>query len=262
MDIYRFDLRCYTLDVPEGNWIYCIYNKITDKGYIGSAVDLKRRLREHLRKLHLGKHNGHLQNAWNKYGEQSFEIWLVDFVKRKSNVKKKEQEWIDFMVDVSKKYNENKFYNISLCSVGGNGKGKEHPMWGRRHTALARSKICKATKGKNNPMYGIKLCGEANGMFGKHHTAEARKMMSEAVKGKNHPMYGKPAWNRGIPHTAEARRKMSETHNNRSYEEKVLLSKKLSKIHKERFKNSPMSKQTRERMSEARKKWWNLRRAA
>jgi len=75
-------------------------------------------------------------------------------------------------------------------------------------------------------------------------------------------MYGKPAWNRGIPHTAEARRKMSETHNNRSYEEKVLLSKKLSKIHKERFKNSPMSKQTRERMSEARKKWWNLRRAA
>ena len=53
--------------------IYEIINLINGKRYIGSAVDLKKRKREHFRGLHQGDHyNRHLQRAWNKYGSDTF----------------------------------------------------------------------------------------------------------------------------------------------------------------------------------------------
>ena len=54
--------------------IYIIRNLINGNVYIGSAVRIDSRKRQHLHKLRSGKHeNGHLQKAWNKYGEDSFE---------------------------------------------------------------------------------------------------------------------------------------------------------------------------------------------
>jgi len=48
--------------------IYQIYNSITNKRYIGSSINVTRRLKEHLRNLSKNRHhNIHLQNAYNKY---------------------------------------------------------------------------------------------------------------------------------------------------------------------------------------------------
>ena len=48
--------------------IYQIYNPINNKRYIGSSINIQRRLKEHKRNLRGGyHHNQHLQNAWNKY---------------------------------------------------------------------------------------------------------------------------------------------------------------------------------------------------
>lgn len=50
--------------------VYQIYNKETNKRYIGSSINIERRLKEHKRNLKANRHsNQHLQNAWNKYQE-------------------------------------------------------------------------------------------------------------------------------------------------------------------------------------------------
>ena len=73
--------------------IVCVKNK---KIYIGSARSIKDRIYEHKRTLKKGTHhNFHLQQAWNKYGEDSFEFLIVQVVDDCSLLVRHEQEWID-----------------------------------------------------------------------------------------------------------------------------------------------------------------------
>ena len=58
--------------------IYKITNLIDDKMYIGQTVNYLKRKNTHLAYLRNGKHhNEHLQRAFNKYGEISFEITFL-----------------------------------------------------------------------------------------------------------------------------------------------------------------------------------------
>lgn len=58
--------------------IYAIINVVNGKCYVGSAVNLERRWREHRRQLKSGAHpNRYLQSAWLKYGEGSFEFSVL-----------------------------------------------------------------------------------------------------------------------------------------------------------------------------------------
>lgn len=53
--------------------IYMIVNLVNNHKYVGSSVNIKRRLEVHRSKLRHNRHdNPHLQNAWNKYGEDNF----------------------------------------------------------------------------------------------------------------------------------------------------------------------------------------------
>lgn len=53
--------------------IYEIVNRVNGKRYVGSAVSLHKRWREHRSDLRRGVHHSHaLQRAWIKYGETSF----------------------------------------------------------------------------------------------------------------------------------------------------------------------------------------------
>jgi hypothetical protein len=53
--------------------VYTIYNVITHKFYIGSSINLRKRHNAHLKDLRNNRHHcNHLQNAWNKYGKESF----------------------------------------------------------------------------------------------------------------------------------------------------------------------------------------------
>ena len=48
--------------------IYCIINNVNNKIYIGQALNLKKRFKEHKRTLKNNTHaNEYLQNAYNKY---------------------------------------------------------------------------------------------------------------------------------------------------------------------------------------------------
>jgi hypothetical protein len=63
---------------------------------------------------------------------------------------------------------------------------KGHPV-----SEATRLKLSRARMGKNNPMYGVSLCGEKNGMFGKTHTPEVKKKMSLRMSGSGNPKFGK-----------------------------------------------------------------------
>src|SRR6187549_29538 len=59
-------------DVPVSG-IYEIVNLENDKRYIGSAVSIAKRFREHKSRLRSGQHrNPKLQNSWTKYGADKF----------------------------------------------------------------------------------------------------------------------------------------------------------------------------------------------
>ena len=60
--------------------IYCIENIITNKKYIGQSIDVDERWRKHISELnHNYHHNDYLQKAWNKYGEDSFKFYVLEY---------------------------------------------------------------------------------------------------------------------------------------------------------------------------------------
>lgn len=52
--------------------IYAVVNALNGKRYIGSALNLKRRYRQHCKAIHVGGANIKLQRAYKKYGESLF----------------------------------------------------------------------------------------------------------------------------------------------------------------------------------------------
>lgn len=59
--------------------IYLITNKVNGKKYVGSTHNFELRWRGHRSMLNRKVHfNSHLQNAWNKYGEESFEFSILE----------------------------------------------------------------------------------------------------------------------------------------------------------------------------------------
>lgn len=59
-------------------YIYAIVNKLNGKRYVGSSISIDERWRDHRKHLRENRHHcRHLQNAWNKYGEGSFEFVIL-----------------------------------------------------------------------------------------------------------------------------------------------------------------------------------------
>lgn len=147
--VYRIDLG--------GGWCY-----------VGSAQDLERRERQHLRHLRRGEHcNIIAQRAYNKYGEFSFTVlgrYPVDEILRR------EQDLLD------EHHSDPKCANI-LPTAGS-------PL-GMKHTDEARAKMSRAQKGTKRPPRTPEWCAKISaGKKGKEHSPEARANMSAAQKGK------------------------------------------------------------------------------
>jgi group I intron endonuclease len=86
----------------EKSGIYQIRNLVNGKRYVGSAVNIRARWASHRYYLRSGKHHSdHLQSAWNKYGEDSFEFSVVEFCAREELLAR-EQFHIDCGCDYNK----------------------------------------------------------------------------------------------------------------------------------------------------------------
>ena len=113
--------------------IYKITNLIDGKIYIGQTVNYRKRANAHISYLKKGTHhNSHLQRAFDKYGEGSFEIDLITECKI-SELDSMERRYI-------KEYNcLNREHGYNL--LGGGQKYREF-------TLEVREKMSKARKGK------------------------------------------------------------------------------------------------------------------
>lgn len=77
---------------PGVYMIRCLLDKRT---YVGSSVNVRKRVQNHMSALSLGKHHSpHLQRAFSKYGAGYFEVFAVGYYD-KSELKDQEQFWLD-----------------------------------------------------------------------------------------------------------------------------------------------------------------------
>jgi len=90
------DLLILTLEEPSANeaGIYMIYSVLSERAYIGSSKNIRKRWSQHRSALRQNKHsNYHLQNSWNKYGEKFF-IFHVLEICPENQLLKREGEFI------------------------------------------------------------------------------------------------------------------------------------------------------------------------
>jgi group I intron endonuclease len=97
--------------------IYKMTNIINNKCYIGSAIDIKNRFKQHKSLLKNNKHfNNHLQSSYNKYGKDNF---LFEIIENTTNdlLIIREQYWINFLDS----NNNEKGYNKRLIPTSNLG---------------------------------------------------------------------------------------------------------------------------------------------
>lgn len=169
--------------------IYCIENLVSHKKYVGQSLDIYQRWKDHKQKLNNNKHrNIYLQRAWNKYGENNFNFYILETCD-KSLLDKREIYYITKFDCLHNRHG----YNIES---GGNV-NKIIPMETREKMSL--SKQGKYQGGKNPKAHPV-YCPQLDRWFECILDVEREKIASEAgvrdcLKGKSktagkHPITG------------------------------------------------------------------------
>jgi len=204
--------------------IYKITNLINNLVYIGSTVNLYRRKNEHLKELRANKHhNSHMQNSFNKYGEDIFEFTIQDIVFDLESLIEREQFWIDHYKSNDKTigYNirEKAESNVYLVAseetrrrISNANKGQIVSEETKKKLSIAnigkrysrseetRLKLSNAHKGKVFSQDTINKMSIARKEYLKENpiTEEEKKARSERMMGENNPNFGKTASNETI----------------------------------------------------------------
>jgi len=140
--------------------VYAIRNILNGLLYVGSSKITYERWSDHKTDLrHKRHHSPHLQRAWDKYGEKSFEFIVLEYVNKQEDLEVREQYWIDFY----KSYERERGYNI--CSK-----------------AYRRIGISPWSKGKHLPPETIEKIRQSK--LGKKLTEEHKRKISDAGKGR------------------------------------------------------------------------------
>jgi len=149
--------------------IYIIRNKINNKIYVGSAIDVKKRWRDHKWYLKENKHhNPHLQASYNKYGLENFKF-ILELECNKINL-------IGNETNVIQKYdskNRNYGYNIN---------DPRQIFTGHKCSDELKQKSSERMVGENNPMYG--KIGEEHPKYQYKLSEEKRKKLSKLAKNR------------------------------------------------------------------------------
>lgn len=142
--------------------VYQIYNRETNKRYIGSSIDIERRLKEHKRNLKANRHsNQHLQNAWNKY--QEYLIFEALEYCEPDQCLKLEQQYINYYDSANREFG----YNIDSQAASA----------GKHLSEETKQKISKAHTGKKVPAEIVEKIRKAN-------TGKSKLKQSETMRRK------------------------------------------------------------------------------
>lgn len=95
-----------TTKVKNGKGIYVIKCLRNQKVYVGKSLDMHVRINKHIRTLNANDHhNIKLQNAFNKYGNESFIAYTVEEVKDSDSLSERELFWAHAMNAYEKGFN-------------------------------------------------------------------------------------------------------------------------------------------------------------
>lgn len=230
--------------------IYHIKNTENGWVYIGSSIEVEKRLRVHLYLLRKNKHHAPLlQKIFNAHPER-FVFELIETVSDRAMLIAREQHWMD----ATRSYGH-----------GYNAKPLAHSVLGYRHTPETRAKISAAKTGRPNGNKGMKR------------SAEFRAKCSAWQKGKVVPREWIERMQRARkPLSQESRAKISAAHLGKSrgplspeHRAKISvagLGRKQSDTHRARLSAARMgmkfSDAHRAKMSESRLKMLADKRAA
>jgi len=179
--------------------IYQILCKPTGKVYIGSAVWIARRKREHRNALLSGGHHSkHLQKAWNKYGANAFEFLILEYCDNEKLIQL-EQVYIDLFEshDPKKGFNMVPIAGSNLGMVTSDDTKKKLSEYRKNHPSKLSEKELKILKDRmkgNSLRLGIKHTDETmermkisrvgrKPSLGMHHSDESKAKISKFHKG-------------------------------------------------------------------------------
>lgn len=179
-------------NILANSGIYCLFNIHSEKIYIGSAVNIESRVKQHIDHLVANKHHSaKLQNSWNKHGKDGFYFSVIEFVDKES-LTKTEQKWMDF-------YNAAGDSGYNICAYA-------QSVLGIKRSPEVRAKLKEAAKNQS---------------------AEKKAKISATLTGRKRPpeviaklaLYRPTAeaiekiaaQNRGKKHSEEHKRKISES---------------------------------------------------
>lgn len=187
--------------------IYAIINQVNKKMYIGSALNLYKRIfNEHVKDLNLNQHyNIHLQRAWNKHCEDNFYFKILEECEPQYLLIR-EQIWID-KFDFDKEL-------FNICKKAGSPIGTKRSievklkMRGRKHSESAKKKMSEAKKGKKIGARSKKYRFNNKSLLGRKRPESVKKKISEGLKGNKNAVGNKN--NLGNKHSEETKQKMRE----------------------------------------------------
>lgn len=121
--------------------IYCIFNKVNHKRYVGQSVDIFERWGQHRRSLTKKTYSGdnkHITSAWHKYGEKNFEFFIIEQC-TEAQLDDYETYWIDYYdsTDSTKGYNKTR-----------GGKYDYRIIWSEKDKALLQTRF-----GESHPQH-------------------------------------------------------------------------------------------------------------
>lgn len=106
--------------------IYVIRNLVNNKVYVGKAINIHRRIKQHVTALNTKSkdENIHLINAWHKYGRENFDYYVAEYLNLsdykninevQEALKKKELAWMIKLKSLDRNFG----YNLRQDSEGG-----------------------------------------------------------------------------------------------------------------------------------------------
>jgi len=170
--------------------VYLIEHKSTGRKYIGSAVNIEKRWKQHRRQAENGKHHSRFfQRTWSKHGADSFAFKTLLLCDKK-NLLMYEQAALDRYAP-----------ELNTLSVAGSVLGYRHTeeakkrmseaaarnknFTGHQHSEESRLRISQSRKGKGGgPRSPERLAKISAALKGRSIPKEVREKISESLKGK------------------------------------------------------------------------------